>query len=128
MDRDAYVERTRRYLDASGARRPDAQEYLAPDAVLEFPTATYRSLAEMVAAAEARYRSIGKTPVSWDVSEHDGTVTVVNVGTLHGVNVHGVEFKGVRYVDRFVYRADRIVLQQVWNDLAESGVLERRHE
>jgi hypothetical protein len=126
MDRDAYIERTRRYLDVSGARLADAQEYLAPDAILEFPSGTYRSLVEMAAAAEGRYRWIGKAPVSWDVSEHDGTVTVVNVGTLHGENVHGVEFEGIRYVDRIVYRADRIVLQQVWNDLAESGVLERR--
>ena len=126
MDRDAHTERTKRYMDASGARLAEVQGCLAPDAVLEFPSGTYRTLVKMTAAAESRYRWIGKTPVSWDVSEHDGTATAVSGGTLHGENVHGVESDGVWYVDRIVYRWGPIVLQQVWNDLAESGVLKRR--
>lgn len=126
MDRATYIERTRRYLEASGARREEAQDFLAPTVTLEFPTGTYDSLAALAAAAGGRYRRIGKTHLTWDVDEHDGEVTVVSVGLLHGENIHGVTFEGVRYIDRIVYRDGLIVAQQVWNDLAESGVLDWR--
>jgi hypothetical protein len=127
VDRDSYIERTMRYLVASGERRlNEAVAFLADDVTLQFPSGTYHGLDELIADSRGRYRSIGKTHLSWDVSEHDGMVTVVSVGTLHGENVHGVAFDGVRYIDRIVYRDGRIVEQQVWNDLAESGVLERR--
>jgi hypothetical protein len=127
VDRQGYIQRTTQYLEASGARRlEEAQPFLADDVVLQFPGGTYRSLAELARDATGRYRSIGKTHDSWDVAEHDGAVTVISVGTLYGENVHGVKFSGVRYIDRLVYRDERIVLQQVWNDLAESGVLERK--
>jgi hypothetical protein len=42
--------------------------------------------------------------------------------TLHGENLHGVQFEGVRYI---VVQGGKITSQQVWNDLAESGVLAR---
>ncbi len=127
MDRDTYIERTRQYLAASGDRRIDeAQQFLADEVTLRFPSGTYGSLAALLADSEGRYRRIGKIHESWDVAEHDGAVTVISVGTLHGENVHGVAFDGVGYIDRIVYRDGRIVSQQVWNDLAESGVLERR--
>jgi hypothetical protein len=126
MDRDAYIDRTRRYLQAAGDRLEEAQDFLAPTVTLQFPSGTYASLDELAAASAGRYEWIGKTHLSWDVAEHDGEVTVISVGTLHGQNLHGVTFEGIRYIDRIVYRDGRIVLQQVWNDLAESGVLDRR--
>jgi hypothetical protein len=45
------------------------------------------------------------------------------MGTLYGLNNFGIEFAGVRYIDRFVVEGGLIVSQEVWNDLAESGVL-----
>ena len=51
-------------------------------------------------------------------------IAVVVTGTLHGENLAGVPFQGVRFIDRYIVRDGRIALQQVWNDLAESGVLE----
>lgn len=54
-------------------------------------------------------------------------VSVVYVrGTLFGVNVHGVPFEGVRFIDRFEVHRGLIRRQDVWNDLSESGELERR--
>ncbi len=53
----------------------------------------------------------------------DGAVVVVSTGTLFGVNLHGVPFVGVRYVDRFVLRDGLVQEQHVWNDLTLSGVL-----
>jgi len=127
VDRDGCIRRTQEYLEASGDRRlADAQAFLADEVTLQFPLGTYRSLADLATDARGRYRRIGKHYDSWDVAEHDGAVTVVSVGTLHGENVHGVAFEGVRYVDRICYRDGRIISQQVWNDLAESGVLDRR--
>ena len=41
-------------------------------------------------------------------------------GTLHGEWPDGAAFAGIRFVDRFTVRHDRIVDQMVWNDLAES--------
>jgi len=54
----------------------------------------------------------------------DGSVVVVT-GTLCGENLKGVPFQGVRYIDRLVVRDERIVLQQIWNDRVDPGVLER---
>lgn len=51
-------------------------------------------------------------------------VRVSRRGTLEGENLAGVSFDGVRYIDVFVFEGDRIVEQQVCNDLSVSGVLE----
>lgn len=127
MGRDSHIERTRRYLEASGSRRlEEARGHLADEVVLQFPNGTFDSLEGLLAASEGRYRRIGKVHESWDVCEHDDEVTVVSVGTLHGENAHGVAFEGVRYIDRILYRDGLIVRQEVFNDLAESGVLDRR--
>jgi len=37
-----------------------------------------------------------------------------------------VPFEGIRFIDRFESRGGRFTRQDVWNDLAESGVLSRR--
>jgi hypothetical protein len=52
-------------------------------------------------------------------------VVVITTGRLSGENLQGVSFDGVRYIDRFVLADDKIVSQQVWNDLDVSGVLTR---
>lgn len=114
------------YLACCAERRlDDAARYLAEGAVLVFPGgARYASLEEMVAGARGRYRSIDKHRDTWDVGRReDGAVVVISTGTLFGVNLAGVPFEGVRYVDRFVLRDGLIAEQHVWNDLAESGVL-----
>ena len=119
----------RRYLEATEARRLDeADGFLAPGAELIFPGGRYRSVREMVKAAAGRYRWARKTFAEWDVAtRRDGTAIVISTGTLSGENLHGVRFEGVRYIDRFVVRDGRILIQQVWNDLEVSGVLTRRN-
>jgi hypothetical protein len=104
----------------------EARRYLAPDARIVFPPGrTFASLEEMAAGMQARYRSIDKVRDRWDIWERaDGATVVYNSGTLFGVNLHGVPFSGVRYLDRFELQEGLIVRQEVWNDLAESGVLD----
>jgi hypothetical protein len=117
----------REYLSASGERRmSDASSHLADGVILVFPQGRFSDLESMAAAMSGRYRTISKTYDTWDVMESQGDTVVVTTGTLSGVNTHGVKFSDVRFCDRFVIRDGKILEQHVWNDLAESGVLDQR--
>ena len=121
-------EKVLRFLDLMAARQLDAAEALmAPDAMIIFPGGKrYGSQREMVAAAQGRYRWVKK---QFDRVDAFGTAAgevVYVLGTLYGVNRHGVPFTDIRYVDRFVVCDGLITSQEVWNDLAESGALEKR--
>ena len=124
-DPDRHIARTAAFLRLCSERRTaEAKRFLDASARFVFPGATYESLEDIFTAAAAAYRSIAKRHETWDVApKPDGSVVVVSAGTLEGVNLHGVRFDGVRYVDRITWRNGRIVLQEVWNDLAVSGVL-----
>ncbi len=127
--REEIIARIDRFLALIAERRmEEASRYLAPSARIVFPPGrAFASMAEMAAGMQARYRSVDKVRERWDIwTREDGTTVVYNSGTLYGVNLHGVPFSGVRYLDRFELRNGLIVGQEVWNDLAESGVLERR--
>lgn len=115
------------YLSASSERRmSDAAAYLADGAVLVFPQGQFNDVEGMAAAMSGRYRRITKTYDTWDVMEDASETVVVTTGTLSGVNRHGVEFADVRFCDRFVVSDGRIWEQHVWNDLAESRVLDKQ--
>lgn len=121
------LELVRRYLTALGERRlEEAWRCLDANAFMIFPQGRFEDLAEMTAAMEGRYRHVGKTHETWDVMSAGPDAVVVTTGSLHGINLHGVSFQGIRFCDRFVIRDGRIAEQHVWNDLAESGVLEER--
>lgn len=126
----AAVERLLRDFLAALERRElaAASALLAPGTVMVFPgDQRYTTLEAMAEASKGRYRRIGKRLEAVEVWESGGGRAVAYVfGTLHGVNLHGVPFEGVRFVDRFEVEGGRITAQQVFNDLAESGVLTRR--
>lgn len=107
-----------------------AQAMMADDAVIIFPGGKqFSSQREMVASAKGRYQWIKKTFDQIDAfSRDDGSEVVYIMGTLYGENNHGVEFEGIRYIDRFVIRDGKIIEQHVWNDLAETGVLLQEKE
>lgn len=126
-DLNRYIERTEAYLRLSGERRTaEASAFLDDHVELVFPGGvTYSRLEKVFESAASLYRSIAKRHEAWDVApKPDGTVVVISAGTLEGENLHGVRFEAVRYVDRITWRGDRIVRQEVWNDLAVSGVLD----
>ena len=112
------------YLSAAESRDlVAASAHLAPGAEIVFPGGVRHSdLTSLVEAARSRYRSVSKTFDAVDVDSESGTVVVS--GRLSGENLHGVRFVDVRYVDRFHLVDGRIVLQHVWNDLAETRVLD----
>jgi hypothetical protein len=78
------------------------------------------SLEEVVRAVGQRYRAVFKTFDRFDRIEMDGDDIVFCSGTLSGAWEDGTPFAGVRFVDRFVLRAGKIILQEVWNDAGEA--------
>lgn len=122
-----YVDRTADFLRASEGRHvAEGEAFLAPEVTFVFPGARFQRLTDVHAGASLQYRSVRKSFLEWDVAaKADGLVVVVSTGTLSGENLYGVSFEGIRYCDRFTWRGDRIVLHEVWNDLAISGVLAR---
>lgn len=104
-----------------------AEAMMADGALIIFPGGkVFRSQREMVQSAKGRYQWVKKTFDQIDyATQEDGSELVYIMGTLYGVNNHGVEFEGIRYIDRFVIRDDKIIEQHVWNDLAETGALQR---
>ena len=119
------VQQFLRFMEARDLESADAM--LAPKARITFPgNRVFGTQAEMVQASRDRYQWVKKTFNQVDVFTENTTFVVYIIGTLHGVNRHGIAFSGIRYVDRFVVKDGLITQQDVWNDLAESGVLEQR--
>ncbi len=125
------VEIVKTFLHTMEARDLEsAQAMMSDKAVIVFPNnKTFASQHEMVANAKGRYQWVKKT---FDTIDHftrdDGAEVVYIMGTLYGVNMQDVPFEGIRYIDRFVVKANKIIEQSVWNDLVESGVLTRTNE
>jgi len=122
--RDELITRVTTYLrTAEAGDLEGASAYLAPDALLLFPGGVrYRDLQDQYSSSKRRYRGVTKRFDAFDVDESQGVVAVH--GTLEGENLHGVHFKGVRFIDRLEFVDGRITRQFVWNDLAATGVLE----
>jgi hypothetical protein len=100
-------------------RYAEANAYLAPGCEMLFPgNAVFTDCRELPKRADAIYRWVKKDFERIDEFESpDGTI-VYNYGGLHGEWADGTPFEGIRYIDRFLIRDDRIVDQKVWNDLA----------
>ncbi len=121
----AFVQEFLRRMEARDLEA--AQALMDPGARITFPGPTvFKSQAEMVEASRGRYEWIKKTFDRTEVVTAEGAAVVYIMGTLYGVNRHGVPFSDIRYIDRFEVRGGLIARQDVWNDLAESGVLEQK--
>lgn len=119
----AAVRTVRDYLNAMEARDLDlAQSFLGDGFVMVFPgNARFRHLKELVGWSRDRYKFVRKKYETFDVAAGRGGVTVVYcTGTLSGEWLDGSSFSGIRFIDRFELEDDRIVNQQVWNDMAEA--------
>jgi hypothetical protein len=105
-----------------------AAQHQTDELVMIFPPGNrVTGLAELRTASAGRYRHIDKHRDSYEAfTAPSGQVTVYSMGRLFGENRYGVAFDGVRYIDRFQVADGLIVSQDVWNDLAESGVLAAR--
>ncbi len=129
MDEHAAIERVQRYLRLMQERELEsAQEALADNVEIVFPgPARFDTAAAIAAGGGRRYKNIRKTFASTEAYRApDGMVRVIQQGTLSGENLHGKPFSGVRYVDMFLVKDDKILRQDVFNDLEISGVLDER--
>jgi ketosteroid isomerase-like protein len=129
MDEHAAIERVQSYLRLMEQRDLEAaQEALADNVEIVFPgPARFDSAAAIAAGGGRRYKNIRKTFGTTEAYRApDGMVRVIQQGTLSGENLHGKPFSGVRYVDMFLVKDGKILRQDVFNDLAESGVLDAR--
>ncbi len=115
------------FLRSMEARDLDkAEAMMAPGAKITFPGGrVFSSQREMVVSSRGRYQWVKKTFDQIDVQKADDAEVVYVMGTLYGVNTNGIPFSDVRYIDRFVVENGLIKQQDVWNDLAESGVLDK---
>jgi len=127
LDSNEAIELVINFLRSIEARDLEtAEAMMAPSAKITFPgNKIFSSQHDVVEFSRDRYRWIKKT---FDKIENlflDNTWIVYVMGTLYGINRHGIHFSNIRYMDRFVIKNGLISQQDVWNDLAESGVLER---
>lgn len=127
-DHRALVAAALRYLhDSTAGRWEQAEPFVAEQARFVFPGARFDSLPAMRDGLVRRYSGLAKHIDTTDVApQGDATVVVVVSGTLSGTNAHGVPFDNVRFLDRLVLRDGLLLEQHVFNDLALSGVLDRR--
>jgi hypothetical protein len=108
----ASIARVRAFLDDIEATDVEkARAHVARNARFVFPGGTETSsLDDIVRFLGQRYRTVTKRYERFDRIEMDGDDIVFCTGTLSGAWEDGVPFDGVRFVDRFVLRADRAVL------------------
>ena len=78
----------------------------------------------MVENAKGRYQWVKKHRDLYFVGTVGDKTSVTSIGTLYGVNLAGVPFEGIIYVDVFVIKNGLITEQMVWNEFCESGALE----
>lgn len=108
----------------------DATEYLADGVEIVFPgNRRYPSLQAMAEASKGRYAWVRKHRTDYSVGERiaaDGSTEhiVTSIGTLYGEKLDGTPFEDIRYIDVFTLRDGRIIRQEVWNDLAETGIVQ----
>lgn len=100
-------------------RYAEANAYLAPGCVMLFPGGTtFTDCTELPERAAATYQWVKKEFERIDEQGCANGVVVYNFGHLRGQWADGALFSGIRYIDRFLIRAGKIVDQKVWNDLA----------
>lgn len=97
-----------------------ATALVAPDFVLRAPgAASFRALTEFAEFGRGRYRELHKTDRQFDACEAAAGIVVYAHGVLTGRWLDGSEFRGLRYIDRFLIRDGRIAELQVLNELGE---------
>ena len=113
------------FLQALEARDLDrARALTAAGFGMTFPgPAVFEDFGALLAWAAPRYRAISKTIERVEEVPLSESVAVYVTGTLQGERPDGTPFSAIRFIDRFEVRAGLILSQDVWNDLAERGLV-----
>ena len=112
----------RSYLNAMEARDLDkANSFLSQNFQMTFPGGVvFYTLKELIDWGSMRYRFVNKTYERFDEIANRDNIVVYCFGTLAGKFPDGRSFDNVRFIDRFTVSDDKLIDQQVWNDLAEN--------
>lgn len=123
---EAAIDAVSRFLRLVEKRDVDAaSKYLAHDVEIVFPGGRrFTDLQTQVESSRGRFQTLTKTFEEFDVVTSGAHLVVYLMGHLSGEDASGRPFGKVRYVDRFVIKDGLISMHWVWNDLAESGVVE----
>ncbi|MFK7876903.1 MAG: tautomerase family protein [Paracoccaceae bacterium] len=99
-----------------------AHSYLAPNFTMTFPgTPPMTQLQQLIDWAKPRYRFVTKSYDGFDAVQSAGDAAIVYCrGTLSGQWPDGSAFDGIRFIDRFEVIGDKLIKQDVWNDIAET--------
>ena len=116
----------RSYLSSMEARDlAAAREFLAEGFTMIFPGGViFRTPEELTAWAKPRYNFVKKTYDRFDEAMGEDGAIVYCYGSLYGEFPNGSPFSDIRFIDRFTVDGNKILDQQVWNDLAESKMIE----
>jgi hypothetical protein len=117
----------RDYLAAMEARDfAGARSLLADGFRMCFPGGReFESLEALAAWAAGRYRHVRKRFDGFETVAVPGGAVVYCRGVMDGEALDGSPIIAVRFIDRFEIRDGQLVDQQVWNDLAEHGLVGR---
>ena len=112
----------RSYLNAMEARNLDkAITFLSKNFQMTFPGGViFRTLEDLIEWGSSRYLFVNKTYEKFDETTDGNNIVVYCFGTLAGELPDGRAFDNVRFIDRFTVSDDKLIDQQVWNDLAEN--------
>ena len=97
-----------------------AKSYLHKNFKLVFPgDRVFLNIEDLTKWAKLRYRWVKKNYEHFDPLSSDDNIIVYCYGTLYGEWLDKTKFSGVRFIDRFILKDQKILNQMVWNDMAE---------
>jgi len=79
----------------------------------------FASLSDFADFSRSRQRGSRKHYRHFDAIPNDDQVVVYCMGDMEGTWTDGSTFAGVRFIDRFTVRTERIATMAVYSDLAE---------
>lgn len=127
-ERGDSIDLVRRWFDATAARDLVAAERLMDPAVRITISGGQRfaSLGDFIAFGATRYRAVRKQCDSFEACEAVGGFAIYVRGEMVGEWMDGKPFAKVRWCDRFLVQAGRIVDLETWSDLAHDRLTHDR--
>ena len=98
-----------------------AKSFLGNNFKLIFPgNNVFLTIEEVIDWAKLRYHCVKKKYDHFDhAKSDDNNIIIYCYGTLYGEWLDRSTFSGIRFIDRFRLKEDKLLEQMVWNDLAE---------
>lgn len=124
-ERGDAIDLVRRWFDATGAQDLAAAAGLMTHGPRIAVSGGHRfsSLEDFIVWGASRYAELRKQCDSFEACEAAGGIAVYVRGEMSGRWADGLPFSRIRWCDRFLVQAGRIVDLDTWSDLAESRLV-----